>query len=107
MANINTILNQQGDQILPITSTTAVLNPNESTTLETRLQVIEEDITESADKVQNATAGNFAGLDSSGNLTDSLKKASDFATAAQGAKADTAYQKPQTGIPSLDRKSVV
>lgn len=45
-----------------------------------------------ADKVASATAGNFAGLDANGNLTDSGSKASDFATAAQGAKADTAVQ---------------
>lgn len=32
-----------------------------------------------ADKVANATSGNFAGLDQNGNLTDSGKKASDFA----------------------------
>lgn len=35
-----------------------------------------------ADKVASATAGNFAGLDANGNLTDSGKKAADFATAA-------------------------
>ena len=46
-----------------------------------------------ADKVANATAGNFAGLDSEGNLTDSGKKAADFATAAQGALAESALQK--------------
>lgn len=46
-----------------------------------------------ADKVSNATAGNFAGLDAEGNLTDSGKKAADFATAAQGALADSALQK--------------
>ena len=46
-----------------------------------------------ADKVTGATAGNFAGLDSNGNLTDSGKKAADFATAAQGALADSALQK--------------
>lgn len=45
-----------------------------------------------ADKVSSAIAGNFAGLDSNGNLTDSGSKASDFATAAQGAKADSAIQ---------------
>lgn len=45
-----------------------------------------------ADKVASATNGNFAGLDSNGNLTDSGSKASDFATAAQGGKADTAVQ---------------
>ena len=45
-----------------------------------------------ADKVSGATNGNFAGLDSSGNLTDSGSKAADFATAAQGVLADTAVQ---------------
>jgi len=45
-----------------------------------------------ADKVTQATNGNFAALDGNGNLTDSQSKASDFATSAQGAKADTAVQ---------------
>ena len=45
-----------------------------------------------ADKVSNATADNFAALDASGNLTDSGKKAADFATDEQGVKADTAVQ---------------
>ena len=35
-------------------------------------------VTGKADKVDNATDGNFAGLDANGNLTDSGKKASDF-----------------------------
>lgn len=60
------------------------------------------DVSGKADKVSGATADNFAGLDANGNLKDSGKKASDFATAAQGAKADTAYQKPVSGIPSTD-----
>lgn len=50
------------------------------------------DISGKADKVGSATAGNFAGLDSAGNLTDSHYKADDFATAEQGAKADTSIQ---------------
>lgn len=45
-----------------------------------------------ADKVTSATNGDFAGLDANGNLTDSGKKASDFATSAQGTKADSAIQ---------------
>ena len=52
----------------------------------------DEDIADKADKVSNATAGNFAGLDANGNLADSGSKAADFATAAQGAKADSAIQ---------------
>jgi hypothetical protein len=45
-----------------------------------------------SDKVSGATSGNFAGLDDNGNLTDSGSKVSDFATAGQGAKADSAVQ---------------
>jgi hypothetical protein len=60
-----------------------------------------------ADKVTGATNGHLAGLNASGNLTDSGKKASDFATSEQGAKADTAYQKPAGGIPKSDLDSGV
>lgn len=38
------------------------------------------DVSGKADKVSNATSGNFAGLDNNGNLTDSGSKASDFLT---------------------------
>lgn len=51
-----------------------------------------DDIAGKADKVSKATSGNFAGLDENGNLTDSGSKAADFATAAQGTKADSALQ---------------
>lgn len=66
-----------------------------------------QDISGKADKVTSATNGNFAGLDGNGNLTDSGSKAADFATAAQGAKADSAYQLPSGGIPSTDLASGV
>ena len=48
------------------------------------------DPTGKADKVSGATSGNFAGLDSNGNLTDSGSKASDFLTSHQdiSGKAD-------------------
>lgn len=52
----------------------------------------DSDIADKADKVSGATANNFAGLDANGNLKDSGSKASDFATAAQGTKADSAIQ---------------
>lgn len=42
-----------------------------------------QDITGKADKVSNPTSGNFAGLDSNGNLTDSGSKASDFVTSTR------------------------
>lgn len=43
------------------------------------INFINEGINLKADKVSSATSGNLAGLDSTGNLTDSGKKASDFA----------------------------
>ncbi len=65
-----------------------------------------QDITGKADKVAGATNGNLAGLDASGNLADSGKKASDFAAAAQGAAASTALQSvtASNGL-SVDAKS--
>ena len=42
-------------------------------------KTVDIDLSGKADKVANATAGNFAGLDANGNLTDSGKKPSDFA----------------------------
>ena len=59
-----------------------------------------------ADKVSGATSGNFAALDSNGNLTDSGKKASDFATAAQGSKADTAIQGVKVNGTELTKDSL-
>lgn len=65
------------------------------TTDTTGAAAILADVANKADKVSSATSGNFAGLDSNGNLTDSGSKASDFATAAQGALAETALQAHQ------------
>ena len=59
-----------------------------------------------ADKVSGATEGNFAGLDSNGNLTDSGKNASDFATAVQGSKADTAIQGVKVNGTELTKDSL-
>lgn len=59
---------------------------------ESQVTNLTTDLAAKADKVTSATDGNFAGLDSNGNLTDSGSKASDFATAAQGTKADSAIQ---------------
>lgn len=65
------------------------------------------DLTGKADKVADAVDGDLAGLDSDGNLTDSGYKPADFATAAQGEKADTAYQLPGSGIPEEDLSTPV
>lgn len=47
------------------------------------------DVANKADKVTNATSGNFAGLDSNGNLTDSGHKHSDYLTSLPIASANT------------------
>ena len=61
-------------------SSTAGLVKNDGT-IDTTSYV--SDISGKADKVSSATSGNFAGLDSNGNLTDSGSKASDFLTQHQ------------------------
>lgn len=65
------------------------------------------DIEGKADRANPSTNGNLAALDAYGNVKDSHHKATDFATAAQGAKADTAYQMPDGGIPSSDMTTEV
>lgn len=47
------------------------------------------DVSGKADKVKPAVNGNFAGLDASGNLTDSGKKAADFVAAEAGKRLMT------------------
>lgn len=47
------------------------------------------DISGKADKVKNATAGNFAALDADGNPTDSGKKPADFVAAETGKRLMT------------------
>ena len=51
----------------------------DQTAMQENIKKLNED---KADKVKSATAGHFAGLDANGNLTDSGKKASDFANAS-------------------------
>ena len=53
-----------------------------------------QDITGKADKVDGATAGNFAGLDANGNLVDSGSKAADFQAAGNYKTTQTAVSDP-------------
>ncbi len=69
---------------------------------ESLVQELNTIVSSKAEKVTGATNGNFAELNGNGDLTDSGYKAADFATSAQGALADTAYQKPDDGIPDTD-----
>lgn len=58
---------------------------NSDSTGGTKLATVSQipDVTGKADKVASATNGNFAGLDSNGNLTDSGHKHSDYLTSHQ------------------------
>lgn len=58
-------------------------------------------------KIQNPNNGKFASINSDGTVGNSNYDSSSFATAAQGALASTAYQKPQGGIPESDLNNSV
>lgn len=61
------------------------------------LYVPKTDISGKADKVQPAVDGNFAGLDASGNLIDSGKKAADFVAAEAGKRLMTDAEDTKLG----------
>lgn len=61
------------------------------------------DVTGKADKVQNATNGNFASLDANGNLTDSGHKHSDYLTEHQ----DLSDYVKNTDYASTSQKGIV
>lgn len=83
------------------TSSTSGLIKNDGT-IDTTSYV--SDISGKADKVSSATNGNFAGLDSNGNLTDSGSKASDFLTQHQdiSGKADKVASATNGNFAGLD-----
>lgn len=74
------------------------------------------DISGKADKVTNATSGNFASLDSNGNLTDSGHNPTEYGNALSQLNQDISdlsntvdgkYTKPSGGIPASDLASGV
>lgn len=74
------------------TSTNNVTVRKLSATLQGLWTKITTALSGKANKVTGATNNNLASLDSNGDLKDSGKKASDFATSTQGGKADSAIQ---------------
>lgn len=66
------------------------------------LAEITQSVEDKVEKATGAVENNIAVFDSNGGIKDNNIKASDFATAAQGALADSAYQKPSGGIPNTD-----
>lgn len=61
------------------------------------IQLPETDLSHVMELVQGATVGHIATLNESGQVVDSGKKVSDFATTEQGLKADSAVQTITTG----------
>ena len=80
---------------------TAGLVKNDGTIDTNTYLTTHQDITGKADKVTSATNGNFAGLDSNGNITDSGKKASDFVTDVSD-KADKVTSATNGNFAGLD-----
>lgn len=75
----NTLVDLTGDDITP----NDVLNSKKFHDASGALRTGSADISGKADKVQNATADNFAALDANGNLKDSGHKHSDYLTQHQ------------------------
>ena len=99
---IKHVLDGNGVKFYPITIANAVAyikSDNSQVRLSDFLNSI--DYSGKADKVSGATNGNFAGLDSNGNLTDSGSKASDFKT-KQTAVADSDATTDGTGVTFVD-----
>lgn len=60
-----------------------------------------------ADKISGGTVGDFVSIDTNGNIIDSGKKASDFATAAQGTAAQNAVKDVKLSIDGDTETSIV
>lgn len=76
------------DTINPV-KTVNNTRPDENGNVNVEFEFDPAEVEGKADKVSGATSGNFAGLDAEGNLTDSGKKADDFASKESVAKLAT------------------
>ena len=94
MAKILFATTAAGVKFYPVTITDAVVHikGNTQTKLSELLDAI--DYSGKADKVSSATNGNFAGLDSNGNLTDSGYSAASFQTAGSYKTTQSAVSDP-------------
>lgn len=94
MAKILFATTAEGVKFYPVTITDAVVHIKGNTQKKLSEIIDEIDYTGKADKVASATNGNFAGLDSNGNLTDSGYKAADFQAAGSYKTTQTAVSDP-------------
>ena len=99
MAKILFATTSEGVKFYPVTITDAVVHIKGNTQKKLSEILDEIDYSGKADKVTGAVAGNFAGLDANGNLTDSGVKAADFKT-KQTAVADPTAD--GTGVSFID-----
>ena len=92
---IKHVLDGKGVKFYPITIANAVAYIKQDASQVKLSDFLDSiDYSGKADKVASATAGNFAGLDANGNLTDSGKKASDFQVAGNYKTTQTAKTSP-------------
>lgn len=105
----NTVqLTQNGQPVFPLTDASVVsgisdvAKSGDYDDLENKPTI--PDVTGKADKVSNATNGNFAALDANGNLTDSGHKHSDYLTSHQdiSGKADKVSNATNGHLAGLD-----
>ena len=89
----------EADGKISVTREAADASPTENSNKMVKSGGVYTELAKKADKVTGATNGNFAGLDANGNLTDSGKKAADFATAQ--ALADEAATRSAMGAKNL------
>ena len=94
MAKILFATTAAGVKFYPVTITDAVVHIKGNTQQKLSEILDAIDYSGKADKVSGATNGNFAGLDSNGNLTDSGYKASDFQVAGDYKTIQTAVTSP-------------
>ena len=85
----------EADGKISVSREAADASPTENSNKMVKSGGVYTELVKKADNVTGATNGNFAGLDASGNLTDSGKKAADFATAQ--ALADEAATRSALG----------
>ena len=82
MGSVSTVNDKSPDESGNVALTAADIATSGGVSVQAALDDKQEALDTKAGKPPSATAGNFAGLDADGNITDSGKKASDFAAAA-------------------------
>ena len=79
----------------------SIINKDTIQTIMDSIQLVVNRLTGKTDKVANATAGNFAGLDSNGGLIDSGHKHDDYVTGVKG-NSESTYRSGNVNLTAAD-----